>query len=98
MAKDHFRSRVALLDDLQRQRRELDRAGSIVDFDRYRQEAISMLTGNQVHKALDIHNVDDKIQERYGRNSFGWSLLMARKLVQAGVSIVQENMGYDESS
>ncbi|MEO2023049.1 MAG: DUF1501 domain-containing protein, partial [Pirellulaceae bacterium] len=72
MAKDHFRSRVALLDDLQRQREHLDRAGSILNFDRYRQEAISMLTGTQVHKALDIHNVDDKIQERYGRNSFGW--------------------------
>ncbi|MFP6621278.1 MAG: DUF1501 domain-containing protein [Pirellulaceae bacterium] len=97
MAKDHFRSRVALLDDLQRQREHLDRAGSILNFDRYRQEAISMLTGTQVHKALDIHNVDDKIQERYGRNSFGWSLLMARQLVQAGVSMVQVNLGNDES-
>lgn len=56
-----------------------------------------MLTGTQVHKALDIHNVDDKIQERYGRNSFGWSLLMARQLVQAGVSMVQVNLGNDES-
>ena len=97
MAKDHFRSRVTLLEDLQKQRAMLDQAGSIVSFDRYRQEAISMLTGDQVHKALDIQSVDPKLQERYGRNSFGWSLLMARQLVQAGVSMVQVNLGNDES-
>ena len=37
------------------------------------------------------------LQERYGKNSFGWSLLMARQLVEAGVSMVQVNLGNDES-
>ena len=36
-------------------------------------------------------------QERYGRNSFGWSLLMARRLVELGVNFVQVNLGNNES-
>ena len=97
MLKDPFRSRVTLLGDLQKQRIQLDRVGSVVSFDRYRQEAISTLTGDKVHKALNVHGADAKTQDRYGRNSFGWSLLMARQLVQAGVSMVQVNLGNDES-
>ena len=56
-----------------------------------------MLLEGRVHKALDVHAADDRLQDRYGRNSFGWSLLMARQLVEAGVSLVQVNLGNDES-
>ncbi|MGN6544300.1 MAG: DUF1501 domain-containing protein, partial [Aureliella sp.] len=41
--------------------------------------------------------LDDKTLDRYGRNSFGWSLLMARQLVSVGVSLVQVNLGNNES-
>ena len=34
-----------------------------------------------------------QIQERYGANSFGWSLLMARRLIEVGVNMVQVNLG-----
>ena len=37
------------------------------------------------------------MQDRYGRNSFGWSLLMARRLVEAGVNLVQVNLGNNET-
>src|SRR5262249_23762056 len=43
------------------------------------------------------HSAPVEVQERYGRNSFGWSLLMARQLIEAGVSLVQVNLGNDES-
>ena len=56
-----------------------------------------MLLDGGVHTALDVHAADAKLQERYGRNSFGWSLLMARQLVEAGVSLVQVNLGNNES-
>ena len=36
---------------------------------------------------------DERIQERYGKNSFGWSLLMARRLVSAGVRFVSLTYG-----
>jgi uncharacterized protein (DUF1501 family) len=50
-----------------------------------------------VHQALDVTKADDATLDRYGRNSFGWSLLMARRLVAAGVSLVQVNLGNDET-
>ena len=97
MLTSHFRSRLALLHSLDQQRRQLDQAADVQDFGRYRQEAASMLAGGGVHRALDVHSADDKLQRRYGKNSFGWSLLMARQLVEAGVSMVQVNLGNDES-
>jgi uncharacterized protein (DUF1501 family) len=90
-------SRLQLLNSIQDQRRELDQAAQVLEFDRHRQTAVSMLLEGRVHRALDVHAADDQIQQRYGRNSFGWSLLMARQLVEAGVSMVQVNLGNDES-
>ena len=42
-------------------------------------------------------DADPRLLDRYGRNSFGWSLLMARRLVEAGVSLVQVNLGNNET-
>src|SRR5258707_14158160 len=67
------------------------------DFDRLRQRAFSLLTDRRVKDALDVTHTDERIQERYGKNSFGWSLLMARRLVEAGVSLVQVNLGNNET-
>jgi len=95
--QDRFNSRVRLLTEIDRQRKDLDRAANVKQFDRYRQEAVSLLLDQGVHKALDVHAADAKLQDRYGRNSFGWSLLMARQLIEAGVSLVQVNLGNDEA-
>ena len=97
MLKDRFRSRLALLNGLDEQRRNLDQAAQVGQFDRFRSEAASLLTGSGVHQALNVHAADDKLQEKYGKNTFGWSLLMARQLVEAGVRMVQVNLGNDES-
>ena len=95
--RKRFGKRVDLLRDLEQQRRDLDRAANIGQFDRYRQQAVSLLTSGGIYKALDVHSADPKLQIRYGRNSFGWSLLMARQLIEAGCSLVQVNLGNDES-
>ena len=95
--RPQFASRLSLLGSLERQRQDLDRAAQARDFDRHRAKAVSMLLDGGVHRALDVHAADPQLQERYGRNSFGWSLLMARQLVEAGVSLVQVNLGNNES-
>ncbi len=89
--------RLALLESLNRQRRNLASYAQVENFDRLRQGAVSLLTESAVHQALDVTNADEKDLDRYGRNSFGWSLLMARRLVCAGVSLVQVNLGNDET-
>src|SRR5213079_943661 len=83
-----FADRLRLLDA---QRKELDTAA--VAFDRTRQDAVSLLTDARVRKAFDLNKADPRDLDRYGRNAFGWSLLMASRLVEAGVSLVQVNLG-----
>lgn len=95
--RDQFNSRRALLASLEAQGRMLDAGARVLELDRHRQSAVSMLLEGRVQKALDVHAAEDRLQDRYGRNSFGWSLLMARQLVEAGVSLVQVNLGNDES-
>ncbi len=86
-----------MLATLERQREDLDRTAQTADFDRLRQRAISLLTDRTVTDALDVTRADEKTQERYGKNAFGWSLLMSRRLVEAGVNLVQVNLGNNES-
>jgi hypothetical protein len=92
---DRMQARGRLLESLDHQRRDLDRSAQ--ELDRHRQMAVSMLLDGRVHRALDVHSADGATQDRYGRNSFGWSLLMARQLIEAGVRLVQVNLGNNES-
>ncbi|MBI1325237.1 DUF1501 domain-containing protein [bacterium] len=55
--------------------------------------ALALISSGKVGAALDLAKEDPRLVDRYGRHSFGRSLLMARRLVQAGVPIVQASMG-----
>ncbi|MGB8168731.1 MAG: DUF1501 domain-containing protein [Chthoniobacteraceae bacterium] len=90
-------NRVALRDGLEQQSRIYEAMGEDAAFDNYRQAALSLLTNSKVHDAFDLGKADPKSLDRYGRNSFGWSLLMARQLVETGVSLVQVNLGNNET-
>lgn len=89
--------RLTLLDDLRQQRERLAGFAQTERFDRLRQDALTLLTDSEVHRALDVTQADETTLDRYGRNSFGWSLLMARRLVSAGVGLIQVNLGNDET-
>jgi hypothetical protein len=97
LSAQHFDSRLDLLKLVDHQRRDLERIANVEHFDRFRQGVISMLTDPKVRHAFDVTRADDKTQDRYGRNAFGWSLLMARRLVEAGVNLVQVNLGNNET-
>jgi hypothetical protein len=88
-----FRDRMGLLETVERQRRQLDGAADHADFDHVRRAAVSLLADQKVRDVFDVRKADARTLERYGDNSFGWSLLMARRLVEAGVNMVQVNMG-----
>ena len=89
--------RSELLTLLDQQRADLERIASVAIFDRHRQSAISLLTDIRMQRAFDVHNADPRDLDRYGRNAFGWSLLMARQLVEQGVGLVQVNLGNNEA-
>jgi len=89
--------RLGLSAFLDRQQAHLEAAGAAQNMDRYREMAISLLGDPKVKGAFEVMNADPRLQDRYGRNSFGWSLLMARQLVEAGVRLVQVNLGNNEA-
>lgn len=55
--------------------------------------AFSMLTSQRLHQAFEIGRESDATRERYGRNTYGQSLLLARRLTEIGVPVVQVNLG-----
>jgi hypothetical protein len=97
MSLGRMRHRTNLLQQIDDQRAGLERSASIQHYDAFRQSAISLLADPNVRTAFDVTNADQETQQRYGRNSFGWSLLMARRLVEAGVNMIQVNLGNNET-
>jgi len=89
--------RLGLLDSIDGQRQALEKSAEGHSYDLHRQSAISLLADQKVQRAFDVTRADDKVQQLYGRNSFGWSLLMAYRLVESGVNLVQVNLGNNET-
>lgn len=85
-------SRRELLDTIN-QRPTLKGDGRTTSFAEQQDVAFSLLTSDKVAKAFSIQQEDDATRERYGRNKFGQSLLLSRRLIEAGVPIVQAAMG-----
>jgi hypothetical protein len=92
-----FHERLDLLHTIGAQQAALERVAENENFDRYRQKAISLLADRKTQQAFNVADADPRLLDRYGRNTFGWSLLIARQLVEAGVSMVQVNLGNDET-
>jgi hypothetical protein len=86
--------RRALLAEIDGQARAIDRLGSGRAFGGIQDKAFTMLTSGQVKRAFELDREDPRLRDRYGRHMFGQSLLLARRLIQAGVPIVQANMGH----
>ncbi len=57
-----------------------------VTFDEYYQQGIDLVLSPTAQAAFDVHREDEKVRDTYGRNDFGQRLLMARRLVEVGVS------------
>lgn len=92
-----FDNRRGLLSALDRERRMLDLQGSSSAVDRFREQSFELVTGTRAREAFNIQTEPDRLRETYGRNSTGQSLLMARRLVEAGVTCVTVRVtGWDD--
>src|SRR4051812_27807252 len=82
---DRRRSLLDQLDDAFARARSTD---AIDRMDRAQQQAFSLLTSAKLRDAFDLARESGAIRDRYGRNLFGSSLLIARRLVEVGVPFI----------
>jgi hypothetical protein len=88
-----FSGRRELLRGMDGVRKDVDISGAAEGFDRFYQDAFDIVTSRATRDAFDIHKEDQRVRDRYGRDSWGQSALLARRLVEAGVTYVTVNMG-----
>ena len=90
--KDRLADRRTLLGAIDGLRKEVDRSGAMETLDKYNQEAVNLLTSDRAKEAFDISKEDSQLREKYGRHKWGQRALLARRLVEAGVSFVTMQM------
>jgi hypothetical protein len=88
MAEARLLARRGLLRAVEDTDRRLDRDTRTGNLDAYRAQAFSMLASPKAKEAMDLDREEPKTRDRYGRNEWGESILMARRLVEAGVRLV----------
>jgi hypothetical protein len=89
---DRLRGRDLLLQAMERK----VLAGASVDMTTYQARALDLLTSDAVRRALRLDREDPRLRDSYGRNVFGQSCLLARRLIEAGVSLVNiDSVGFD---
>ncbi|MDA7864596.1 DUF1501 domain-containing protein [bacterium] len=92
ITQQRLQSRRQLLEQLQN-RRAGNLSGDASSFRQQQEIAINLLTSGKVVNAFEVAKESAATRDRYGRNQFGQSLLLARRLIEAGVPIVQAAMG-----
>jgi hypothetical protein len=80
--------RLALRSGLAAHARLTDKIAAVRGMDTYQQKALSLLTSSETQRAFDIDAEDPVLRDRYGRTPYGQSVLLARRLVEAGVRFV----------
>ena len=69
----------------------LEKATKKYDLDEYYEQAMGLITSGRAREAFNLKAESDETRDRYGRNTFGQSCLLARRLVEAGTRVVQVN-------
>jgi hypothetical protein len=87
--------RRGLLRHIDRQARSLENSAEVRALSVYQERAIRMLTGQAVRTAFDLNREPAALRDRYGRNTLGQSLLLSRRLVEAGVKLVTVCNGFN---
>jgi hypothetical protein len=90
--------RRSLLSGLDQHLAALDRNATLDQHDTQFQQAFDLVRGPAVRRAFDLEREDPRLRERYGRHKFGQSCLLARRLVEAGVGLVQVNWPRDAAA
>lgn len=95
LAEGRMKSRRDLRTALDRMKRSNDRVveDPTVEFDKFYEQGFDLVSSAKAQEAFNIQREDPKVRERYGRNDMAQRFLLARRLVEVGVSWVTVNWG-----
>jgi hypothetical protein len=88
LSVERLADRQTLLEQIDGQRRLLDRAAEARGLDGYQQRAFDLVSSPETRKAFDLAREPVAVRDRYGRTEFGQCCLLARRLAEAGVPVV----------
>ncbi|MBS0265339.1 MAG: DUF1501 domain-containing protein [Planctomycetes bacterium] len=83
--------RQSLLERVNSRLDEIDRSGRPRHYQRLTEQAFNLLNSTKSRQAFRLDGEPDSVRDRYGRTQFGQSTLLARRLIEAGVKLVQVN-------
>lgn len=83
--------RASMLHKVDEAMPDIEKAVSEYALDTYDTKALELILSGRARKAFDLDQEPAAVRDRYGRHTFGQSLLMARRLIEAGSRVVQVN-------
>lgn len=89
--QERLQRRATLLQKVESQMPEIDKAVEGYALDQYYQKAFDLILSGRARDAFDLTKESDEMREKYGRHTFGQSCLLARRLIEAGTRMVQVN-------
>jgi uncharacterized protein (DUF1501 family) len=98
LSLDRVHNRRALVETFDRLRADLDQTGTMQAMGTYGRQAVEMVLGRQAQTAFDIEQEPLAMRERYGQHLWCQQALLARRLVEAGVSFVTIDLSYHTAS
>ncbi len=85
---DRTQRRIGLLGQFDEARSRIDRARTHGEFDRLHARAVDLITSQSMRTAFDLREEPEPLRDRYGRHLFGQSVLMGRRMIEAGARFV----------
>jgi Protein of unknown function (DUF1501) len=79
---------LALLEEHDRVTQTRGAVKGVAGLEQFREQAFRMLTSPEARGAFDLTHESDQVRDRYGRNEYGESFLLARRLIASGVRLV----------
>jgi len=90
---ERFDRRRSMLETVDSHFRQLEQSDAIESLDAFYDHAYRLISSQQAREAFDLKGESNKLKERYGKNQAGLRMLMARRLVEAGVRFVSLTYG-----
>lgn len=86
---ERLRRRARLHETISKGMPEIDKAVSKYNLNEHFDRALNLIVSGRARRAFNLKQEPDHVHEMYGRNTFGQSCLLARRLVEAGTRVVE---------